>query len=183
MNVQNKSLENIAEFLSYYKEEKDISKLDKDFIESSVFSKERQIPDLWLKTKCPINKNLAFQLNCYQKKSSKKIPPNFFPKYPIQLASFCELNSSSQREEKFPLNDMINKSWTVSLSHYNKTLSYGPMNTFKLYTFLKNVYSKMPSEEKDKKTIMIVDVLQDVHYQPENLLQLLDDEYKKLKLN
>lgn len=69
------NIENIQKFLSSFKYYPQTSNISQAFIsDTSIYSKESLIPDIWLKTKCPINKNLVF-LDCFLKRAEnlKKI--------------------------------------------------------------------------------------------------------------
>lgn len=189
------NLENIKRFLSSFKYCSETSNISQAFLnDDTIYSKESLIPDIWLKTKCPINKNLAF-FDCSSQKSRKSkkdkslIPPNFYPKKPLVISPDSDLLKRNVYVEKKEIvvqeNEifagLLNKTWIVNLMHYNTILNYGPMNSLKVYSFLKNVYSNMSNEEKEKKSIMIVDTAFDIHYQPETLMQLLEEECGKKK--
>ena len=62
-NLHNQHLSNINRFLSAFKFSCDISVLSPSFIEdSSAYSKECLIPDIYTKTKIPFNKNSLFDI-------------------------------------------------------------------------------------------------------------------------
>ena len=189
----NANLDNIISFLSSFKHSTDISTLSPSFLaDPSVYTKECQVPDLFLKTKTPFNKDILF---CCSKRFSKsylrKREINYFPKTPIILDSDCDLMKQfSERKENFKMksecsneddifSNLLQRNWIINLMHYNKQVSYGPMKSEKMYSFLKEVYVPMSKEEKDKKSIMVVDTAYDIHYQPESLLQYLEEEYAK----
>ena len=65
--------------------------------------------------------------------------------------------------------------------HFNKVFYYGPMNSMKMYNFLTTVYNNMTQEEKATKSIMVIDLEFDIHYQPETLLCLFDNLYNDKK--
>lgn len=190
------NIENIQRFLSSFKYYPETSKISQAFLsDNTIYSKESLIPDIWLKTKCPINKNLAF-LDCFCQKGRKSkkdkplvVPPNFYPKKPLIISPESDLIKRNVYVEKKEMivqeNDifagLLNKTWIVNLMHYNTILNYGPMNSLRVYSFLKNVYASMSKEEKEKKSIMIVDTAFDIHYQPETLMQLLEEECNKKK--
>ena len=194
---------NLIHFLSHYKTNPDITTTFPPSIlnETSIISKESLLPDIWTKTKCPINKNCAFVINALNKhkqdyKTLKKLPPNFFPQKPFNIPSSSELVKLSLNKVTLPdviSEDKLNegggdfsmkfkkKSWKVSLMHFNKVFYYGPMNSIKMYNFLTTVYNTMTQEEKATKSIMVIDLEFDIHYQPETLLCLFDNLYNDKK--
>ena len=194
---------NLIHFLSHYKTNPDISTTFSSSIqnEASIISKESLLPDMWTKTKCPINKNSAFVVNVLSKhkqdyKTLKKLPPNFFPQKPFNIPPSSELVKLSLNKVTLPeviSEDKLNegnkdfslkfkkKSWKVSLMHFNKVFYYGPMNSMKMYNFLTTVYNTMTQEEKATKSIMVIDLEFDIHYQPETLLCLFDNLYNDKK--
>ena len=187
------NLSNIVRFLSSFKFSTDISTLSPSFLaDPSVYTKECQVPDIFLRTKIPFNKDIMFFPRKYQSKSIlNKKKENLFPKTPIVLDSDCDLmKKGNDRKENFKekkeccteddiFSNLFHRNWIINLIHYDKLLSYGPMNSEKMYSFLKEVYVPMTKEEKEKKSIMVVDTVYDIHYQPESLLQYLEEEYAK----
>jgi hypothetical protein len=80
-------------------------------------------------------------------------------------------------KEEFIMNDMIQKVWVLSFHHNGNFMNYGPISTFRVFLFLKNVYLNLPQIEKDKKNFMVVDFCNDVHYQPDNLYEILKTDF------
>jgi len=90
-STKNIYLLNIQKFLNHFHKSKDFRKMAQPFLsESQLFVNESQLPDLWLKTRTPFDKNIAFK--CYGKRGSKTfqrwkirnynvhIKPNYFPR-------------------------------------------------------------------------------------------------------
>lgn len=83
----------------------------------------------------------------------------------------------SLKKEDFILNDLAHKEWVLSFYHNGSFMNYGPINTVRVFLFLKNVYLNLPKSEKDKKNFMVVDYLCDVYFQPDNLYEILKTEF------
>lgn len=202
--LMQKHFDNIQHFLSAYKESTNFTLLSKEFTKDSyVFMKQSQIPDCWIKTQTPFNRNHIFYLNVlannrsFYNKNHKKggakikqwnIAPNYYPKVPFNFNKDGLLVSSQKKiENKSNKNDpeeaemvfagLTKKSWIVNYCQKNEILSYGPMSSLNVYFFLKNIYNEIKTENKEKRSIMIVDTKYDVHYRPETLFQFLDEEY------
>ena len=167
----------IVNFLSLYIRSKDYSVINPTIQKNSlIFNQESQLPELWIKTKCPINKNLAFydyQNQLEEKKSYpgqiKKPSPFFFPKTPFTLPSNCELEFSSNKKNtwKKSLNSanslaLSQKKWLISIVQNNKLSSSGPFSTEKIKSFLNFNYMKLNERERNNQQIMIVDIENDV---------------------
>lgn len=201
-SLMQKNINNIKYFLSAYRESANFGLLSKEFTkDTNVFSQQSQIPDCWTKTRIPFNRNLIFHLNVlennrsFNKRKQKKevfkrkqihLAPNYYPKVPFVLDANCPLVSSMIKLDLKPnepknvemvFAGLTKKSWLVTYCHLNEVLNYGPMDSMKVYYFLKNVYNGMKPADKEKKSIMIVDTKYDVHYQPETLFQFLEEEY------
>ena len=73
-------------------------------------------------------------------------------------------------------------------SNMGTACSFFAVNDFELIAWdgaardnLRDDWDDMSNEEKEKKSIMIVDTAFDIHYQPETLMQLLEEECGKKK--
>jgi hypothetical protein len=109
-------------------------------------------------------------------------PPNqeISPEEKIsKISSFDFSQVKPVTKEEFLMNDIFEKIWFLSFFHNGKFINYGPMNTSKIFLFLKNFYSSLPQIEKEKKNFMVVDSSCDVHFQPESLFEILTAEYDK----
>ena len=61
-STKNIYLINIQNFLNHFHKTKDFSLMYEGITsESPIFSNESQLPDLWLKTRTPFDKNIAFK--------------------------------------------------------------------------------------------------------------------------
>jgi len=87
----------------------------------------------------------------------------------------------SKFPEQMQTDNVLEKTWLISFFHEGKFVDYGPMNTYKVFMFLKNTYEILPQKDKDKKNFMVVDVLWDIYYQPDTLLELISEEFEKIK--
>lgn len=192
--------QNIVKFLICYKKTSDVSLINPEIIKNpKIFSQESQLPELWIKTKIPLNKNNAFtdykkqleEKRAYPGGMTKKIVPNFFPKRPFSLPLSCELVASARKnivlkpkpEENTNTNLILSKkSWMISVKKSGKTCEYGPYSSEKVKTFLNFPYRKLTAEEKKEREIMIIDLENDVHYLPETMLEIfqLDKEHPDL---
>lgn len=96
-----------------------------------------------------------------------------------QIPSYDFSQVKPLTKEEFLMSDIFEKVWFLSFFHNGKFINYGPMNTSKIFLFLKNFYSPLPQSEKEKKNFMVVDSSTDIHFQPESLYEILFCEYKK----
>ncbi len=83
-----------------------------------------------------------------------------------------------------PDSDIMKKTWYVSFFNEKDSqyIFYGPHTTEKIYIFLKNMYVNLPQLEKDKKNFLVVDIMWDIHFQPDTLFEILTDEFANNKL-
>ena len=111
-------LNNSKFFLECYKATNNKSRLSKKFIEECpLYSEESQIPDLYESLQNPYNRNLAFYIrhgphSNYNKTQNylEKMEQNLFPKIPITLSPFCQLEMNSRKLlKKFEEEKGINK--------------------------------------------------------------------------
>ena len=78
------------------------------------------------------------------------------------------------------LNEKVSaKYWLRKMINENKKSEYGPMNSMKVYLFIKDVYMNMSREEKEKNILMIKDLEYDIHYHPETLMKYFAQAYEK----
>lgn len=96
-----------------------------------------------------------------------------------QIPSYDFSQVKPLTKEEFLMSDIFEKVWFLSFFHNGKFINYGPMNTSKIFLFLKNFYTPLPQSEKEKKNFMVVDSSSDIHFQPESLYEILFGEYKK----
>lgn len=180
---------NIVNFLMCYKKTSDLSSINPDILKNAkVFSEESKLPELWIRTKTPFNKNNAFTDFKHQLEDKRAYPggmmkrpiPNFFPKNPFTLPDSCELVQSTRKNIVLkpsppqPKSNYIlnHKSWMISLIKEGKTVEFGPYSSEKIKTFLNFPYRKLSEEDKKERGIMIIDLENDVHYLPETLLEI-----------
>lgn len=133
--------------------------------------------------------------NSYQNKTKRC---NFYPKVPLMLNPSCELKNGIPLEKKEEeknnagdkedfkdydnfMGDLKSKIWFIKCLKENEkdVKQYGPFNSEKIYGFLKGSYMTLPPEEQRKSGLLIIDVLSDVHYQPETLFTELKNEFLK----
>ena len=236
-------------FLECYHASANTFLLSKKFMEESpLYSKESLVPELYEILGKPYNRNLAFYIrhgphSGYNKSHQffNNVKPNFFPKLPIILSPFCELEMKTHNifaknfevtkveeeikdQNKFnnennkqitelkledifgedykqidrinPFNNFMKhnlydikvripgKMWQFKLTINDKFVIYGPYLTDFVYNFLKEVY--FPNKKKGLTlfggaTLLITDTESDIHYLPEMLMNLLDEEKNKNK--
>ncbi len=70
------NLANIQLYLNKYRKMQPVTTNMEFLNNKSVFSAESQLPDLYLKTRVPFDKN-----QCFFQNSTKKTQPNMFPRY------------------------------------------------------------------------------------------------------
>lgn len=78
---------------------------------------------------------------------------------------------------------MMKKLWYVSFFNEKDSqyIFYGPHTTEKIYIFLKNMYVNLPQTDRDKKNFLVVDCLNDIHFQPDTLFEILSEEFANNK--
>ena len=70
------------------------------------------------------------------------------------------------------------KIWKIFTIQNQHIQNFGPYPTETIFIFLKEIFTKMSKEEKNKKFVLIEDVKKNVHYKPELLLEILNKEYE-----
>lgn len=247
-STKNIYLLNIQKILNYFHKSKDFHTMSSSFTcEQIVFVTQSQLPDLWLKTRTPFDKNIAFKF--YGKSGSKSfqkwkmknlnfnMKPNYFPSVPLIIPYENELNTRQVQVKKISVDNLFSekeilddskinsanddierritttkidisfpsssfpsanhpkkedffqeklseKTWNISFFHINQHINYGPLSSYKIYVFLKNMYADLSAIEKNRKNFMIVDIANDVYFQPDTLYEILNEEFgKKMNLN
>ena len=185
------SYKSIIKFLSYYKKSNDTSTINPEIKKNkTIYTEESSLPELWVKTKCPINKNLIFTDYINQQEEAKntniiqkkKPMPNFFPKEPFSLSKYAELNhlnKSTKKDDIKKYEIFAQKLWKISIQKHNKTLELGPFGTPQIKSFLLFKYLSMTEDQIKKDGIMIVDNDTDIHYLPDALFKYFDIEKSK----
>jgi hypothetical protein len=90
-------------------------------------------------------------------------------------------SSNHPKKEEFLNEGLLNNSWNISFYQMEQHVSYGPLTSDKILIFLKNMYATLSPEEKSKKNFMIVDIVNDVYYQPDTLFEILSEQFQKKK--
>ena len=151
-------ISNLKCFLENYNFSNELSKFSSDFMsDSKLFSEKSLIPETYIKTREPFDRNLAFVskkcLNLIDENGKK---PILFPIEPINLSNECQLQKTLNLTNKnFPSkkiiqNQILSKIWLIEKKHKNKIYSYGPYSSKKIYSFISDSYHHM-----SKKNIMI----------------------------
>jgi len=195
--MQEENQKNIQKFLIYFKKAGASNKLSFNFRSNPrVYAAESHLPDLWLKSLIPIDRNEAFPGNPKNKfrKSSKcfEKEKNMFPKRPFIIPNDKELASKNIKVEKINVDRLfesdknleleesfLDKDWVVSFYSEDNNYKYGPISSFRMYLFLQNMYICLPEQDRLKKNILIADYLLDVHFLPDTLYELLSQEFGK----
>ena len=98
--AQKITLDSSKFFLECYQTSKNTSHINKDFIKDCpLYSKESIIPDSHEKMQNPYNRNLAFYIRHGPKRHynfHQNMKKNYFPKYPMKLSPFCELEMKTK---------------------------------------------------------------------------------------
>ena len=115
----------------------------------------------------------------------KNLKPNLFPSHPLVVGENSDLRKEENNSNKkfcsknSMFTDIKEKIWIVTLINENKKSEYGPMNSMKVYLFIKDVYMNMSREEKEKNILMIKDMEYDIHYHPETVMEYFAQAYEK----
>lgn len=201
-NIQEIKHKNIIAFLTAFKRSNDLSKINQKVQgNNTIFTAESQLPELWIKTRCPVNLNMAFydfktlqeEKKMYPGFPQRKSPPNFYPKSPFFLPRHAELlgNKKMKEEQKnpepviimsTPTSTLMQKTWKIKMLKDNQSVESGPFNSYKIKSFLYFGYMKLSEEEKKKRKFMLIDVESDVHYLPETVIEYFQLDNTKPEL-
>lgn len=91
-------------------------------------------------------------------------------------------NEEDEKENPLYMHDILNKTWIISYYINQKTINYDPITTKEVYVFLKNMYSKLSSFEKEKGKFLVLDVVGDCYFHPETLYEMLKEREKEMVL-
>ena len=182
-------ISNLKCFLENYNISNELSNFSSDFMsDSKIFSEKSLIPETYIKTREPFDRNLAFvskgYLNVIDENEKK---PILFPIEPINLSNECQLQKTLNLTNKnFPSkkiikNQILSKIWLIEVKHKKKIYSYGPYSSKKIYSFISDSYNHMSKKDKRKKQILVLDIEEDVYYQPDLLKQILKEEFEKVE--
>ena len=182
-------ISNLKCFLENYNISNELSNFSSDFmLDSKLFSEKSLIPETYIKTREPFDRNLAFvskgYLNVIDENEKK---PILFPIEPINLSNECQLQKTLNLTNKnFPSkkiikNQILSKIWLIEVKNKNKIYSYGPYSSKKIYSFISDSYNHMTKKDKKKKQIIVLDIEEDVYYQPDLLEQILKEEFEKVE--
>jgi len=182
-------ISNLKCFLENYNISNELSNFSSDFMsDSKIFSEKSLIPETYIKTREPFDRNLAFvskgYLNVIDENEKK---PILFPIEPINLSNECQLQKTLNLTNKnFPSkkiikNQILSKIWLIEVKNKNKIYSYGPYSSKKIYSFISDSYNHMTKKDKKKKQIIVLDIEEDVYYQPDLLEQILKEEFEKVE--
>ena len=182
-------ISNLKCFLENYNISNELSNFSSDFMsDSKIFSEKSLIPETYIKTREPFDRNLAFvskgYLNVIDENEKK---PILFPIEPINLSNDCQLQKNLNLTNKnFPSkkiikNQILSKIWLIEVKNKNKIYSYGPYSSKKIYSFISDSYNHMKKKKKKKKQIIVLDIEEDVYYQPDLLEQILKEEFEKVE--
>ena len=177
-------ISNLKCFLENYNFSNELSKFSSDFmLDSKLFSEKSLIPETYIKTREPFDKNLAFVTKkCLKLIDENGKKPTLFPIEPINLSNECQLQKTLNLTNKnFPSkkiikNQILSKIWLIEVKNKNKIYSYGPYSSKKIYSF-----NHMTKKDKKKKQIIVLDIEEDVYYQPDLLEQILKEEFEKVE--
>ena len=153
-------ISNLKCFLENYNISNELSNFSSDFMsDSKIFSEKSLIPETYIKTREPFDRNLAFvskgYLNVIDENEKK---PILFPIEPINLSNECQLQKTLNLTNKnFPSkkiikNQILSKIWLIEVKNKNKIYSYGPYSSKKIYSFISDSYNHMTKKDKKKKT-------------------------------
>ena len=182
-------ISNLKCFLENYNISNELSNFSSDFMsDSKIFSEKSLIPETYIKTREPFDRNLAFvskgYLNVIDENEKK---PILFPIEPINLSNECQLQKTLNLTNKnFPSkkiikNQILSKIWLIEVKQKKKIYSYGPYSSKKIYSFISDSYNHMSKKDKRKKQILVLDIEEDVYYQPDLLEQILKEEFEKVE--
>ena len=189
-NPQEASLQNIKYFLESYKPSKDSTLISKKFIEECpLYTEESQIPENYEFLKNTFDRNLVFYIrhgpNRNRNHYHYNIPKNYYPKVPLVLSPSCPLVLKINKDESTTNfeNNLFDKIWNLKFYYDDNEFDYGPYNSNYIYEFIKNYYDGLNKDEKKSFNLLIIDYMSDIHYQPDALYQMFEDEIKKGKID
>lgn len=195
----------------------------------NVYVVETQVPDLWLKTRKPFNKNECFLYGIAERETKE----NMYPLTPYVIPDENSLNSKGAHVDKIELDELfggvklhsvdpfaddfninkfspkaeekvnkgekkaetsmsdfyknmmqenastLKKKWCLVVSQYK---SYGPYTCFEMYSFLQNLLKQFEGEQAVH-NFLVCDIESDIYYQPESVLEILENEMKENTLS
>ena len=195
MNKKNfyfQCFENINEILNTFKFSTKIPN-SFDFLSSDlIFSSNILFPEIWKNKNFKFNRSQIFyeqpnkKTKFYNKNNFNIFDENNFY-FPLN-----EFNINNKNSDLFKNIDEFNKNnnennnnenvffkiWKIFTIQNQHIQNFGPYPTETIFIFLKEIFTKMSSEEKNKKFVLIEDVKKNVHYKPELLLDILNKEYQ-----
>ena len=195
MNKKNfyfQCFENINEILNTFKFSTKIPN-SFDFLSSDlIFSSNILFPEIWKNKNFKFNRSQIFyeqpnkKTKFYNKNNFNIFDENNFY-FPLN-----EFNINNKNSDLFKNIDEFNKNnnennnnenvffkiWKIFTIQNQHIQNFGPYPTETIFIFLKEIFTKMSNEEKNKKFVLIEDVKKNVHYKPELLLEILNKEYE-----
>ena len=185
--------ENINEILNTFKFSSKIPN-SFDFLSCDlIFSSKILFPEIWKNKNFKFNRSQIFyeqpnkKTKFYNKNNFNIFDENNFY-FPLN-----EFNINNKNSDLFKNIDEFNKNnnnennnnenvffkiWKIFTIQNQHIQNFGPYPTETIFIFLKEIFTKMSKEEKNKKFVLIEDVKKNVHYKPELLLEILNKEYE-----
>lgn len=116
----------------------------------NVYSAQSQLPDLYLKSKTPIDKNICF----YNINYSLKLKENIFPKKIFELPNFVETSTVKKKVEKVDLDDLFGKVKLIPVDVFDQDFNLDDIEDSLVKRSIKKIIQEgkvVPYEVKPKK--------------------------------
>jgi hypothetical protein len=194
MNKKNyfQCFENINEILNTFKFSSKIPN-SFDFLSCDlIFSSKILFPEIWKNKNFKFNRSQIFyeqpnkKTKFYNKNNFNIFDENnfYFPLKEFNISNsnsdlFKNIDEFNKTNNDFNENESVFfKTWKIFTLQNQHIQNFGPYPTETIFIFLKEIFTKMTDEEKNKKFVLIEDVKKNVHYKPELLLDILNKEYE-----
>ena len=197
MNMKNfyfQCFENINNILNTFKFSNKIPN-SFDFISNDlIFSSKILFPEIWKNKNFKFNRSQIFyeqpnkKTKFYNKNNFNIFDENnfYFPLNEFNIKNknsdlfknINDFNNENNNENNENNENIFFKIWKIFTIQNQHIQNFGPYPTETIFIFLKEIFTKMSNEEKNKKFVLIEDVKKNVHYKPELLLDILNKEYQ-----
>ena len=197
MNMKNfyfQCFENINNILNTFKFSNKIPN-SFDFLSNDlIFSSKILFPEIWKNKNFKFNRSQIFyeqpnkKTKFYNKNNFNIFDENnfYFPLNEFNInnknsdlfKNINDFNNENNNEINENNENIFFKIWKIFTIQNQHIQNFGPYPTETIFIFLKEIFTKMSNEEKNKKFVLIEDVKKNVHYKPELLLEILNKEYQ-----
>ena len=184
--------ENVNNILNTFKFSRNVPN-SFDFLSNDLICSSKNLfPEIWSNKNFKFNRSQIFyeqpnkKTKFYNKNNFNIFDENnfYFPLKEFNISNsnsdlFKNIDEFNKTNNDFNENESVFfKTWKIFTLQNQHIQNFGPYPTETIFIFLKEIFTKMTDEEKNKKFVLIEDVKKNVHYKPELLLDILNKEYE-----